>query len=585
MRRVERHRLLICPGLALLLYLIGLGTPPLWEPDEGRYAEIAREMVVAHDYVTPHNNFVIYFEKPPLVYWVTAASLRIFGRNEFAARLPAAIASAGQVAVTYALADAMFGATTATLAALALALSPLFFSFARFATPDPELAFFLTAALTSFYRGAQCAGALNGIDFRWMLASAVMLALATLTKGPVALLLGGAIALLWLMLQGRGRDGLRIGWLPCVALYLTITLPWFIVIAHGNPGFARFFLIHEHFQRYLASTEHGWGPWFYIPIIIAGTWPWIYFLPLAFTGFRVRSSLPPSSEKISAQGASIDNADERSSLHFLLIWCAVILVFFSIPRSKLGEYILPVLPPISILAGRGLARLDQIVAERKRLLLVTFASINTAAALAMTAAVLMAPAGGLRHALAGDAAIAAMALLAGGIAPLLISDCKADVIALQLAVSVIVALVAGNDARRRVAPWVSYRELAKAVAPYAQQGCKLMSFRHFEQALPFYTGARETLVDYRGELQPFGPLSDASGNVFATVEQLKNAWTGGHCTVLIANRVDVPMLINVLSPAPILIGCEGKKLALYNRPLDSPSQLPSGCFSTATKNP
>src|SRR6516164_8789750 len=122
-RWVRGHRQLMCVGLASLLYLIGLGRPPLWEPDEGRYAEIAREMVVDHDYITPRNNFVRYFEKPPLVYWVTAASLTVFGRNEFAVRLQAAIASIGQVAITGALAEGMFGPTAGAWAALALALS------------------------------------------------------------------------------------------------------------------------------------------------------------------------------------------------------------------------------------------------------------------------------------------------------------------------------------------------------------------------------------------------------------------------------------------------------------------------------
>ena len=124
--------------------------PPLWEPDEGRYAEIAREMYLSRDYVTPRDDFVRYFEKPPLVYWCETAAISIFGANEFAIRLPAALFSAAQVVVTAALAEVMFGAAVSILAALALALSPLFFGFARFATLDPALAFFMTAALAHF---------------------------------------------------------------------------------------------------------------------------------------------------------------------------------------------------------------------------------------------------------------------------------------------------------------------------------------------------------------------------------------------------------------------------------------------------
>src|SRR5271168_483077 len=162
--------------LAAILYLPGLGRPALWEPDEGRYAEIAREMVVSGDYVTPRDDFELYFEKPPLVYWAEAASIHLFGIDEFAVRLPAALFSIGQVVVTAALAEAMLaapaGLTSGILSAFALALSPLFFGFARFATLDPALAFFLTAALAAFYAAARKDSFSQPSSRGWMLISA-----------------------------------------------------------------------------------------------------------------------------------------------------------------------------------------------------------------------------------------------------------------------------------------------------------------------------------------------------------------------------------------------------------------------------
>jgi 4-amino-4-deoxy-L-arabinose transferase-like glycosyltransferase len=582
-RWMQGHRQFMCVTLAALLYLPGLGRPPLWEPDEGRYAEIAREMVVNHDYITPRNNFVRYLEKPPLVYWATAAALKVFGRTEFAVRLQAAIASVGQVAVTGALSEMMFGVTAGVLAALALALSPLFFAFARFATPDPLLAFFLATAMACFYKGAQSSDHPGGIGSRWMIAAAAMMGFGTLTKGPVALVLGGAIAALWLVSAGRCRDGLRIPWLKCAGLYLALTLPWFIVVARRNPGFLHFFIIHEHFERFIASTEHDWGLWFFVPITIAGTWPWFFFVPLGLTSSAVHFLSSPwrlESKAGTAPVASFDSEDEhaRTAVHFLLIWFAVILVFFSIPRSKLGEYILPALPPIAILAGRGLARIEKVPFAQRRRLLILFAAINVTAAITITAAILIAPARGLSHTLTGEAFIVAAALLGGAMAPFLLSGGGVGTLTVPLVASVIVAMAAALEARERVAPFVSYRNLAGIVAPYAKRGCRLMSYRHFEQGLPFYTGAQETLVNYRGELEPFGPLHDPDGRVFATVAQLKTAWAAGQCAVLVANRIDLATLVNQLSPAPTLIGCEGKKLALYNRPFEAAPQMAEECL-------
>ena len=229
-------RLTIYALLAAIMYVPGLGKPALWEPDEGRYAEIAREMVLSGDYVTPRDAFELYFEKPPLVYWADAASIGIFGVNEFAVRLPAALFSVGQVVVTAALAEVMFGATAGLFAALALALSPLFFGFARFATLDPALAFFLTAALATFYLAAREDSFSLPSARRWMLICAAMLALGTLAKGPIALLLGGAIALAWLAVGRRLREIVRMPLVWCGLIYAAIVLPWFILMETRNPG-------------------------------------------------------------------------------------------------------------------------------------------------------------------------------------------------------------------------------------------------------------------------------------------------------------------------------------------------------------
>ena len=385
-------RLTIYAVLAAILYLPGLGKPALWEPDEGRYAEIAREMVVSGDYVTPRDDFELYFEKPPLVYWANAASIKIFGVNEFAVRLPAALFSVGQVVVTAGLAEVMFGATAGFFAALVLALSPLFFGFARFATLDPALAFFLTAALVGFYLAAREDSFSRPSARRWMLTCAAMLAMGTLAKGPIALLLGGAIALAWLAFDRRLREIVQMPLVWCGLLYAAIVLPWFVLMEMRNPGFLRFFFIHEHLERYVSSSEHGWGLWFFIPIVIGGTWPWIFFVPLGWSAMRADDTLPNVAPASS----------HRSAASFLAIWFVVIFVFFSIPRSKLGSYILPALPPLAIVAGYGLARLrDLDDAIRRRIFgAVAIANLVLAAALFLffeLARVPIPPGSGLRR--------------------------------------------------------------------------------------------------------------------------------------------------------------------------------------------
>ncbi|HYL59600.1 MAG TPA: phospholipid carrier-dependent glycosyltransferase, partial [Candidatus Acidoferrales bacterium] len=215
-------RLAIVGLIAAWIYLPGLGRPALWEPDEGRYAEIAREMVVSGDLVTPRNNYELYFEKPPLMYWANAGAIRLFGANEFAVRLPAAIFSIGQGVVTAAIAETMFGAAGGLLAAIALALSPLFFAFARFATLDPALAFFLTASLGAFLCASRAGSFADRAARNWMLTCAALLALGTLAKGPVAVFLPAAIALIWLSLEHRVREIPRMPLLGGAIVYLAI---------------------------------------------------------------------------------------------------------------------------------------------------------------------------------------------------------------------------------------------------------------------------------------------------------------------------------------------------------------------------
>ena len=561
--------------LAAILYLPGLGRPALWEPDEGRYAEIAREMVVTGDYVTPRDDFELYFEKPPLVYWTNAASIEMFGVNEFAVRLPAALFSIGQVVVTAALAEVMFGATAGFFAALALALSPLFFGFARFATLDPALAFFLTAALAAFYLAARADSFSQPSARRWMLISAAMLALGTLAKGPVALLLGGAIPLAWLATERRMREIAQMPLVWCGLFFAAIVLPWFILMEARNPGFMRFFFIHEHLERYTTSSEHGWGPWFFIPIVIGGAWPWMFFAPLGWSAMRAGDVLPDRAPASSP----------RSAASFLAIWFVVIFVFFSIPRSKLGSYILPALPPLAIVAGYGLAQLRILDDARRRRLLAVIAIANLvlAAAVLVFLGLARAP---ISPALRLDGLLIADVLAVGAVAAYLLGRIASRVAyALgALALATLATLPLAARAREDASSITTYRNLAQAVQPYLAGDCTLASYRHYVQSLPFYTRIRETRVEYWGELSEVSPPTvGKSPYLIGSETRLRQIWSSGSCMVLIANARDLKGLNDSLKPAPVVIGCEGKKFALYNGSA-APPPAAASCLEPETTN-
>ncbi len=543
-------RLLLIAAAALILYLPGLGRPALWEPDEGRYAEIAREMYLSGDYVTPRDNFVRYFEKPPLVYWAEAAAISIFGADEFAVRLPAALFSVAAVVVTAALAEVMFGAAVAILAAIALALSPLFFGFARFATLDPALAFFMTAALGAFYLSARSPDFHSRVGRRWFLTAAAMLALGTLAKGPVAPALCGAIALIWLLIERRGWEIRQMPWLLAVVVYCAIVVPWFAVAAHRNPGFLRFFFVHEHLQRYLTNTEHGWGPWFFIPIVIGGTWPWFFFVPL---GMRELSA--PESEEFRSR---------RSALRFLVVWFVVIFVFFSIPRAKLGSYVLPAIPALSILAGVGIYQLWSLDVRAARRILGGFSALTLLGAIAATIATVVVR-GKLPYALAVDAYLIAalLASIAGVSFMLHRGGNRPGAFVMTLALGMVLVMGVATRARKDGAAQTSYRTLAKNLSPYLRPGCIVGSYRHNVHSIPFYTGYREALVSYRGELAPFGDGEDAAASFINSDADLRTRWSSSECFVLIANRKDLRAL-EILTPAPVIVACEGKKVALFN---------------------
>ena len=312
----------------------------LVNPDEGRYAEIPREMVASGDWTTPRLNDIKYFEKPALQYWATAAAYTLFGEHQWTARLWSALTGFLGVLMVYFTGRRLFGEQAGWNAALVLGSSLLWVLIGHVNTLDMGVSFFLSAAVCAFLLAQQDTAAARARE-RWMLAAWAALALAVLSKGLIGLALPGAALLLYILIE---RDWRRIGRLQLfsgIALLLVLTLPWFVAVSRANPEFFQFFFIHEHFERFL-TKQHGryQPPYYFIPVLLAGMLPWTIALIDALARAWKRDPL----QRFQAQ-------------RFLLLWAAVVFVFFSVSSSKLVSYILPMFPALALLTGVRLAQL------------------------------------------------------------------------------------------------------------------------------------------------------------------------------------------------------------------------------------
>jgi 4-amino-4-deoxy-L-arabinose transferase-like glycosyltransferase len=318
----EKRKRLLVLGIALLIlmvYFVPLGRHGLLEPDEGRYAEIPREMIESGDFVTPRLNYVKYFEKPVMLYWMNAASFLAFGENEFAARFPTALCAVLGALITALFCASIFGRRAGAVAGAVTALSLLYFAIGTITLTDMPLSLFMTAALCAFYYGH------IKNDRRWFLAFYASVALGLLSKGLVAIVLPGGIIFWYIIFTRKWRLILDALYLPGIALFFVIAVPWFYMVSRENPDFLYFFFIREHFLRYATKIHSRYEPfWFFIPMIPVGLLPWTGFF---FSLFSRESVL-----------RSPDDKNVKDANIYLLCWFTVIFAFFSFSSSKLIPY-------------------------------------------------------------------------------------------------------------------------------------------------------------------------------------------------------------------------------------------------------
>lgn len=500
----------------------GLGERALWHPDEGRYSEIPREMVETGDYVTPRLNGVKYFEKPALFYWLQAGAIRLFGLNEWALRLWPALFGLVGCLVVYGAGRALYGRRAGLLAAAVLATSPLYYLLARIVTLDMAVAAFLSAALLCFLLGVR---ARIGRARRLCLyAFYALCALATLTKGLMGLVLPAMVIGAWILLLNEWRL-LRSIYLPSgLLLFLAIAAPWHVLVARANPEFAQFYFIHEHLERYLTTVHMRYQPWwFFIPVFALGMLPWAAFLFQA-----VRSACPGSWRA----------RHERREELFLMLWAGLVFAFFSASGSKLIPYILPVLPPLALLAGRYLAAAgEKSSAAGLRLGFWLCLVLVTTLGLLVAYALTQSPQAAADFARLGARlyVLAAVLILCLAVLFLLGRRRRAPGLFVVLALST-AALVGVFDGGLGVLDAkFSVREHALAIRPRLAPADEVMTFRAYYQDLPVYLERRITVVGWKGELEFGAGREDVRGWMIDEAE-LRRRWQSAHTVYMITDR-------------------------------------------------
>jgi 4-amino-4-deoxy-L-arabinose transferase-like glycosyltransferase len=322
-------------ALGGVTFFFGLGRLALVGPDEPRYAEVAREMFASNDYISPRLAGCLWFEKPALLYWASAAAYHLFGVNEFAARFPSALAAMLTVIVIYLAIKRTVSMRLALAASIMLVTMGIFFVFARAVIPDMLFSATMAVALISGYLLVNTTGRAR-LLFCAMASAGVGLTL--LAKGLAGVVLVAAILAVYFFLAGKLRALSWKEWLIGFVVFAVVAASWYlpVTLRHGQAFIDKFFIEH-HFQRYVTNVHHHPQPiYFYIVVLIAGLMPWTFFLIPAV--MRVRRLSP--------------RAGTRDSIITLgWIWVAVPLIFFSFSEAKLPGYLLPIFPALAIIVG------------------------------------------------------------------------------------------------------------------------------------------------------------------------------------------------------------------------------------------
>jgi 4-amino-4-deoxy-L-arabinose transferase-like glycosyltransferase len=493
---------------------------PFFEPDEARYAEIPREMLATGDLVAPQLNGYRYYEKPPLHYWAVAASMSLFGETEGAARLPVKLSAAGMVLVTVLFARRRYGERVALVAGLIVATSILVVALARINIIDPPLSLALASAAFAFASfqeydraGDRARARVALYLLHFSCAAAVML------KGFVGLVLPGGAILVWAVLSRRLSLVPRLFSPGPLILFLALVLPWHVAIARRDGEWFDFYVVGEHFRRYFESGHRRSGsPLLFVFVLLGGLAPWTPFFG------RITGAFP-----------SIRRGEwrERGAEAFLQLFWILVLLFFSLSRSKLVPYILPVWPAVAVLIALGI--------ERARQKGASFRPERWAAGFlfGLLAAVLTALAFGAgmaaRYGVEAEAAVAVASLAAGSLLNLLPGrgasrsprrPVSTERLSLSMAVPwigfVAALVVALPSVARSVTPWPLVAVLKRDLRP----DDLLLQRGGYLQGPAFYTKRLIPIADLDWSELDFGREEARKRGLYLSDEEFARKWHG-----------------------------------------------------------
>lgn len=479
---IKRNHVLWIFALVALVWFGNLDYRKLVRPDEGRYAEISREMVSTGDWVTPRLNGIKYFEKPALQYWMTAAAYELFGEHQWTARLWSGLTGFLGILLTYLTGRRLFGVEAGFYSALVLASSALYAVIGHINTLDMGVTFFMSLSMSGFLL-AQATPLQRRF---WMHVAWAAMGFSILSKGLIGIVLPGAVLVLYTLWQRDWGIWKRINLPTGILLMLIISIPWFIAVCRANPEFFHFFFIHEHFERFLTKDHGRYHPWYYfVPILLAGMLPWIAALfPAFFGSWQVKG-----------------NSQKFQPGRFLFVWIAFIYFFFSISDSKLPSYILPIFPALALLIGNQLSGMDG-----RRLIwhFIPIAMIGAAGLVLSPEAVRFAdpivPVALYRNYVPWLEAASAIALIGAIYAAYQgrRGEKRNAIVAMSLSMLICSQLIlAGHNS---LAPSNSAYYLAQKIKPYLKDDAPFYSVAMYEQTLPFYIKRTVTLVAYQDEM-------------------------------------------------------------------------------------